>query len=435
MSQENIFISWSGSLSHDVAKIIYNIFPQIIQSIKPFLSSEDIEKGSRWFNEISKRLENIKFGILCITEENMNAPWILYEAGALSQKIGRTRLTPLLIGINNSDLQGPLSQFNTTYFNEENIRKLIIDINTHIGDGSLNDSRLENSFNKYWPELHEQFDKAFNRIRNNIPKKVHRTPRNILDEVLTLTRKIEQHITINEFNQQKTNNNLSLDILKHSYLSSIGCIKSYASFLKRRYHDLSKDSIDEKINGIFMESRILDYKLRHLEYILGRSYSSFFDQNTTYILRETLTDIVELFQHLLDENGLKTSNINFNISSDLIVFIDKYSLSFVFYNLFDNAIKYAEDSPDEFRIEISDDENDNFKIISFQDWGIGIPEGDEKMIFDRYYRGPSAYQKHVNGAGLGLTIIKELMNKIGGNIILNRSSKPTEFYILFPKYS
>jgi hypothetical protein len=79
-----IFLSWSGHKSHEIALVFRDWFPSIIQSIDPYVSSEDIDKGARWSTDIAKELENSTFGILCVTKDNINAPWLTFEAGALS---------------------------------------------------------------------------------------------------------------------------------------------------------------------------------------------------------------------------------------------------------------------------------------------------------------------------------------------------------------
>src|SRR5690242_18454859 len=98
---KNVFISWSGTASHRVALLLYKWLPRFIQSIDPFLSSEDIRKGARWFTEISNELQQINFGIICITRDNLEASWLLFEGGALSKSLGHSQVTPLLINVSN----------------------------------------------------------------------------------------------------------------------------------------------------------------------------------------------------------------------------------------------------------------------------------------------------------------------------------------------
>jgi hypothetical protein len=107
-----VFISWSGIVSHQVALALNDWLPCVIQGVQPFLSSEHIHKGAPWFDEIGGQLEETHFGILCLTPTNLEAPWILFEAGALSKKVGQARVVPLVLGFALSELKPPLSNFN-----------------------------------------------------------------------------------------------------------------------------------------------------------------------------------------------------------------------------------------------------------------------------------------------------------------------------------
>lgn len=148
-----VFISWSGKVSHRVALALKDWLPSVIQAIEPFVSSEDIQKGARWFYEVGSQLEETEFGILCITPDNLAAPWVLFEAGALSKHLGQARVSPLLIGVSNADLQGPLAHFNTTTTSREDVEKLLKSINAHLKDHKLSNEKLDKTFNVWWPEL------------------------------------------------------------------------------------------------------------------------------------------------------------------------------------------------------------------------------------------------------------------------------------------
>jgi hypothetical protein len=83
----NIFISWSGLRSRWIAETLRDWLPMIVQAANPWMSASDIDKGSRGLPEVSKALDGMKVGIVCLTPENLTAPWILYESGALSKSI------------------------------------------------------------------------------------------------------------------------------------------------------------------------------------------------------------------------------------------------------------------------------------------------------------------------------------------------------------
>ena len=106
-----VFISWSGSRSEKVAEALHDWLPSVIQSVHPFMSASDIEKGSRWPRELASHLENAQFGLICLTQDNLEAPWLLFEAGALSKSIEHSKVVPYLYRVSQTQLQGPLAQF------------------------------------------------------------------------------------------------------------------------------------------------------------------------------------------------------------------------------------------------------------------------------------------------------------------------------------
>ena len=102
-----VFLSWSGGRSRQVAVTLRDWLPNVIQALEPWMSAEDIEKGARWSSDVASELDECKAGILCITPDNIEAPWLLFEAGALSKTIEKTFVCPYLVGLGLSDLKGP----------------------------------------------------------------------------------------------------------------------------------------------------------------------------------------------------------------------------------------------------------------------------------------------------------------------------------------
>jgi hypothetical protein len=153
-----IFISWSGTDSLQIAKILRDWIPNVIQAVKPYVSAEDIDKGTRWAADISKELDDSLYGIICLTKNNISAPWINFEAGALSKKVDKSKLSPFLFKIKPSEVTGPILQFQHTRSDDkEDILKLLSSINKQ-GD-FLTSERLANSFEQWWPTLSSELSK------------------------------------------------------------------------------------------------------------------------------------------------------------------------------------------------------------------------------------------------------------------------------------
>ena len=149
-----VFISWSGTRSKAVALALRGWLPKVIQAVKPWMSEEDIGAGARWADDLKQRLEDTRFGIICLTPDNLPAPWIYFEAGALSKTIAdKAYVCPYLLDVNKSDIEGPLTQFQAKDTNEEGTKNVIQEINKAMAEEGLPPAQLDEAFEKWWPEL------------------------------------------------------------------------------------------------------------------------------------------------------------------------------------------------------------------------------------------------------------------------------------------
>lgn len=147
-----IFISWSGETSRSIAQALREWLPRIIQSVDPWTSDQDIQSGARWGAEIARRLTETNFGIVCVTPDNHDRPWLMFEAGALSKAVDEARVCPYLFGLSSSQLQGPLVQFQAKAADKDGTRRLVLDINRAI-ERPINENLLLESFDLWWPRL------------------------------------------------------------------------------------------------------------------------------------------------------------------------------------------------------------------------------------------------------------------------------------------
>lgn len=181
-----VFISWSGQQSQELGEVLRDWLPAVLQLVTPYFTPSDIEKGTRWSTHIAQELSASKVGILCVTRDNLHSDWILFEAGALSKSLEKTYVCPILFGITNTDLAGPLKQFQTTEFEKGDMQRLLGVINGQIGDNKLPQKTLDTVFEKWWPDLKDKIDRILAHAAE--PEQPIRPDRELLEEILQLSR-------------------------------------------------------------------------------------------------------------------------------------------------------------------------------------------------------------------------------------------------------
>lgn len=146
-----VFISWSGQRSRTFAEFLKTWLEQIVPNgVEAFVSSQNIEKGSRGLNTIAQELEAGDYGVIVTTADTQHAPWIGFEAGALSKSVSGSHVAPLLIDLAESDVTGPLAQFQMTRANDRvDVRKLVDDLNSATGN-PVPDASLNILFDSTW---------------------------------------------------------------------------------------------------------------------------------------------------------------------------------------------------------------------------------------------------------------------------------------------
>jgi hypothetical protein len=179
-----IYLAWSGNRSKAVAQAFKQWLPRVIQSLDPFFSPDDIEKGARWSSELSSLLEHCQVGLLLLTPENQFAPWLLFEAGALSKTPDSRVICVTLDGVEPSQ---PLSQFQNVAFAREEMEKLIEDIRSWSGVPSPSISIVRDAFELQWGRFELEVQQAL--LIEHVDRKVVEPEFGaLLNEILGLAR-------------------------------------------------------------------------------------------------------------------------------------------------------------------------------------------------------------------------------------------------------
>lgn len=191
-----VFISWSGPRSETIAKALREWLPLVLNYVEPWVSQSDIEAGERWGIEVAKELEASNFGVICVTQENLSSPWLLFEAGALAKSMEEGRVIPLLLDLDFKDISGPLAQFQAKKAEQAGIKEIVFSLNK-VATAPIPDQRLEKLFAALWGELDTNI--------SSIPKgkttsRSSRPQGEILEELVSSVRGVEMRLrdTIDE---------------------------------------------------------------------------------------------------------------------------------------------------------------------------------------------------------------------------------------------
>jgi hypothetical protein len=199
----NIFISWSGRRSHSVALTLERYLPGLIQSAKPWVSSQDISAGSRWSTEVAANLEAANVGIICLTAENRNEPWINFEAGSIAKMTSIGRAMVLRIGLSPSEITGPLAQFQSVATDKAGIWKLLEAINKGC-ETPIRNEALRMVFDGLWNQMDPELQHAVRQTSTGEPPA--RKPDDMLREIIELVRgvaanSLETHARLKELRE------------------------------------------------------------------------------------------------------------------------------------------------------------------------------------------------------------------------------------------
>jgi two-component system, OmpR family, phosphate regulon sensor histidine kinase PhoR len=114
------------------------------------------------------------------------------------------------------------------------------------------------------------------------------------------------------------------------------------------------------------------------------------------------------------------------------VYVDRDAISQALMNLLDNAVKYSEQAQRK-EVAVAVGGRDGFVAVSVRDYGVGIAREEQKKIFDKFYRVSTGLVHDVKGSGLGLSLVKHIVEAHRGRVIVESElEKGSTFTILLP---
>ncbi|ALU34451.1 Alkaline phosphatase synthesis sensor protein PhoR [Clostridium ljungdahlii DSM 13528] len=210
----------------------------------------------------------------------------------------------------------------------------------------------------------------------------------------------------------------------HEFKTPITSIKAYADVIGMYTDDLKL--IEEGTLSISKECDRLSSMVDNILSLSALEKYDFEIEKNEVNLKKVLNEICKTMMAKVKKNSL----ILKYDAEDIVVTLDEDSLKHILINLIDNAIKYNRPGGS---IYIECYKNDKDKItISVKDTGIGMSEEVLPQIFEPFYRADKHRSRETGGAGLGLALVKKLVEKQEGNIKVNsKLNEGTTFYVEF----
>lgn len=203
----------------------------------------------------------------------------------------------------------------------------------------------------------------------------------------------------------------------HELKSPLASIKLLLQTIQKR--DLTKQQVHDFINKSLLDIERLDDMVENMllaSKIDNRSYTF---PKAQFNLSALVDSVVNRLQ--LNKCDLTQQLINAEIEPKIEITGDKFALTSVVTNLLENAIKYS--GPCEV-VDVKLYSRDSKIFLEVADHGIGIADAEKPRIFDRFYRVGSEETRNTKGTGLGLYIVKEVLNQHEASISV-KDNAPT----------
>jgi len=209
----------------------------------------------------------------------------------------------------------------------------------------------------------------------------------------------------------------------HELRTPITVIQGFAETLLD-HPNISPDMLKNVAEKIFHTSNKLNDLVNALLML-----SDIENMTPSRLISCNVEDIVDNCVNMMMQAHDGAEIIFHRLSDNHVILADPSLLELAISNLIDNGIKYSQKSP---KIDISLEEDGKNICLLVQDNGIGIPQEDRERIFERFYRVDKARSSKIRGLGLGLSIVKTIIDKHGGKISVTSSDQGSCFKIIIP---
>ena len=250
-----------------------------------------------------------------------------------------------------------------------------------------------------------------------------------LDEFGNVTKWVGTSTDIDEMKRLDEHKNDFIKIANHELKTPLTTIKGYVQLLKKMRGNSDDKFLVNSLNTI-------ENQVNKLNLLMGELLDISRIDSGKLPLHKDNVSLVKLVTETIEDikAAEQTHQINFKLThiSDIEVFADKHRITQVLNNLLTNAIKY---SPAEKSVNVNLYVEENCAVVSVEDFGIGMDENELLKIFDRFYRVSGEDEMTYPGFGIGLFIVKDIIDRHQGKIWAeSQKNNGSKFFFSLPLF-
>lgn len=358
--------------------------------------------------KVDDRKNNISYILLSGSLDNGYNLYISIPALPIEESVHISNQALILIGIIILLVSGIIASYISKKFTEP-----IVQLN----DITNKMARLDFSKKYRTADTDDEINELGKNI-NTMSDKLERTIKQLRENNTELEKDIEEKSKIDEMRKQ------FISDVSHELKTPIALIQGYAEGL---IENVNSDEESRKFYAevILDESNKMDALVKQLLELMKLEYGKREFNNAEFDIVELINEVIRKCKVMLEERNIK---IKFDARNPIIVYADDFYIEQVVTNYFTNAIKHAIEINGNKEIEIKVERDGNKVRISVFNTGENIPEENIQKIWGRFYKEDTSRNRSNGGTGIGLALVKAIMNNYQNEYGVINKENGVEFY-------
>ena len=358
--------------------------------------------------KINDQNNNISYILLSGRLDNGYSLYISIPAVPIEQSVDISNQALIIIGF----IILIISAFIASYISKK-FTSPIVELN----DITNKMARLDFSKKYYLADTDDEINELGKNI-NTMSDKLETTIKQLRDNNLELEKDIEEKSKIDEMRKQ------FISDVSHELKTPIALIQGYAEGL---VENVNTDDESRKFYAevILDESNKMDTLVKQLLELMKLEYGKREFNNENFNIVELINEVIRKCKVMIEEKNI---TIEFDSNNQVMVNADEFYVEQVVTNYFTNAIKHSEEVNGEKKICIKISNTESKVRVSVFNTGNNIPEEHLSKIWGRFYKEDSSRNRNDGGTGIGLALVKAIMNNYKNDYGVINKENGVEFY-------